>query len=108
MIWRQWQMKMLEMNLNKIISENELPQGSVIVFRFIFGEMDVGELAKIAEYVHNFFKKRNIDTIFLPDVIEIDSINNCKQVIENLSKKLYEYSELQDKLLEERERYELF
>jgi hypothetical protein len=41
MIWRQWQMKMLEMNLNKIISENELPRGSVIVFRYTFGEMDM-------------------------------------------------------------------
>lgn len=101
-------MKMLEMNLNKIISENELPQGSVVVFRFTFGEMDMEELAEFAEYVHNFFKERNIDTIFLPDVIEIDSINNCKQIIENLSKELYKYSELQDKLLEERERYESF
>ena len=101
-------MKMLEMNLNKIISENELPQGSVVVFRFTFGEMDMEELAEFAEYVHNFFKERNIDTIFLPDVIEIDSINNCKQIIENLSKELYKYSELQDKLLEDRERYELF
>lgn len=101
-------MKMLEMNLNKIISENELPQGSVVVFRFTFGEMDMEELAEFAEYAHNFFKERNIDTIFLPDVIEIDSINNCKQIIENLSKELYKYSELQDKLLEERERYELF
>lgn len=101
-------MKMLEMNLNKIISENDLPQGSVVVFRFTFGEMDMEELAEFAEYVHNFFKERNIDTIFLPDVIEIDSINNCKQIIENLSKELYKYSELQDKLLEERERYELF
>ena len=101
-------MKMLEMNLNKIISENELPQGSVVVFRFTFGEMDMEELAEFAEYVHNFFKERNIDTVFLPDVIEIDSINNCKQIIENLSKELYKYSELQDKLLEERERYESF
>ena len=101
-------MKMLEMNLNKIISENELPQGSVVVFRFTFGEMDMEELAEFAEYVHNFFKERNIDTIFLPDVIEIDSINDCKQIIEFLSKELYKYSELQDKLLEERERYELF
>lgn len=101
-------MKMLEMNLNKIISENELPQGSVVVFRFTFGERDMEELAEIAEYVHNFFKERNIDTIFLPDAIEIDSINNCKQIIENLSKELYKYSELQDKLLEERERYESF
>jgi hypothetical protein len=40
--------------------------------------------------------------------MEIESINDCKQIIESLSKKLYEYSELQDKLLEERERYELF
>lgn len=101
-------MKMLEMNLNKIISENELPQGSVVVFRFTFGEMDMEELAEFAEYVHNFFKERNIDTIFLPDVIEIDSINNCKQIIENLSKELYKYSELQDKLLEERKQYESF
>lgn len=101
-------MKMLEMNLNKIISENDLPQGSVIVFRYTFGEMDIEQLVKIAEYVQDFFKKRNIDVIFIPDVIEIDSINECKQVIENLSKKLYEYSELQDKLLEERERYESF
>lgn len=101
-------MKMLEMNLNKIISENDLPQGSVVVFRFTFGEMDMEELAEFTEYVHNFFKERNIDTIFLPDVIEIDSINNCKQIIELLSKELYKYSELQDKLLEERERYELF
>lgn len=94
-------MKMLEMNLNKIISENDLPQGSVVVFRFTFGEMDMEELAEFAEYVHNFFKERNIDTIFLPDVIEIDSINNCKQIIEKLSKELYKYSELQDKLLED-------
>ena len=101
-------MKMLEMNLNKIISENDLPQGSIVVFRFTFGEMDMEELAEFAEYVHNFFKERNIDTIFLPDVIEIDSINNCKEIIENLSKELYKYSELQDKLLEDRERYELF
>ena len=101
-------MKMLEMNLNKIISENDLPQGSVVVFRFTFEEMDMEELAEFAEYVHNFFKERNIDTIFLPDVIEIDSINDCKQIIENLSKELYKYSELQDKLLEERERYESF
>lgn len=101
-------MKMLEMNLNKIISENDLPQGSVVVFRFTFGEMDMEELTEFAEYVHNFFKERNIDTIFLPDVIEIDSINNCKQIIENLSKELYKYSELQDKLLEKRERYESF
>lgn len=100
---------MLEINLNKIISENELPQGSVIVFRYTFGEMDIEELVKIAEYVQDFFKKRNIDVIFMPDVMEIDSINDdCKQIIEFLSKKLYEYSELQDKLLEERERYELF
>ena len=101
-------MKMLEMNLNKIISENELPQGSVIVFRYTFGEMDIEELVKIAEYVQDFFKKRNIDVIFMPDVIEIESINDCKQIIEHLSKKLYEYSELQDKLFEDEERYELF
>lgn len=101
-------MKMLEMNLNKIISENDLPQGSVIVFRYTFGEMDIEQLVKIAEYVQDFFKKRNIDVIFIPDVMEIESINDCKQIIESLSKKLYEYSELQDKLLEERERYELF
>ena len=101
-------MKMLEMNLNKIISENDLPQGSVIVFRYTFGEMDISQLAEIAYYVQDFFKKRGIDVIFIPDVIEIDSVNDCKQVIELLSKELYEYSELQDKLLEERERYELF
>jgi hypothetical protein len=41
MIWRQWQMKMLEMNLNKIISENDLPRDSVIIFRYTFGEMDM-------------------------------------------------------------------
>lgn len=74
-------MKMLEINLNKIISENELPQGSVIVFRYTFGEMDIEELVKIAEYVQGFFKKRNIDVIFMPDVMEIDSINDCKQII---------------------------
>lgn len=101
-------MKMLEINLNKIISENELPQGSVIVFRYTFGEMDIEELVKIAEYVQDFFKKRNIDVIFMPDVIEIDSINDCKQIIEHLSKELYKYSELQDKLFEDEERYELF
>ena len=104
----QMQMKMLEMNLNKIISEQRLPQGSVIVFRYTFGEMDISQLAEIAYYVQDFFKKRGIDVIFIPDVIEIDSVNDCKQVIELLSKELYEYSELQDKLLEERERYELF
>lgn len=101
-------MKMLEMNLNKIISENELPQGSIIVFHYTFGEMDIEELAKIAEYVQDFFKKRNIDVIFMPDVMEIDSINDCKQIIEHLSKELYKYSELQDKLFEDEERYELF
>lgn len=101
-------MKMLEINLNKIISENELPQGSVIVFRYTFGKMDIEELVKIAEYVQDFFKKRNIDVIFMPDVMEIDSINDCKQIIEHLSKELYKYSELQDKLFEDKERYELF
>jgi len=101
-------MKMLEMNLNKIISENDLPQGSIIVFHYTLGEMDIEELAKIAEYISDFFKKKNIDTIFIPDTIEIDSVNDCKQIIELLSKELYKYSELQDKLLEERERYELF
>lgn len=92
-------MKMLEINLNKIISENELPQGSVIVFRYTFGEMDIEELVKIAEYVQDFFKKRNIDVIFMPDVMEIDSINDCKQIIEFLSKELYKYSELQDQTI---------
>lgn len=101
-------MKMLEMNLNKIISENDLPQGSIIIFRYTFGEMDIEELAKIAEYVQDFFKKRNIDVIFIPDVMEIESINDCKQIIENLSKELYKYSELQDKLFEDEERYESF
>ena len=100
-------MKMLEMNLNKIISENELPQGSVIVFRYTFGEMDIEEFAKIAEYISDFFKKKSIDTVFIPDTIEIE-VNDCKQIIEHLSKELYKYSELQDKLLEERERYESF
>lgn len=100
-------MKMLEMNLNKIISENELPQGSIIVFHYTFGEMDIEELAKIAEYISDFFKKKNIDTIFIPDAMEIE-VNDCKQIIEHLSKELYKYSELQDKLLEERERYESF
>lgn len=101
-------MKMLEMNLNKIISENDLPQGSIIVFHYTFGEMDIEELVKIAEYVQDFFKKRNIDVIFMPDVMEIDSINDCKQIIEHLSKELYKYSELQDKLFENEERYESF
>lgn len=100
-------MKMLEMNLNKIISENELPQGSIIVFHYTFGEMDIEELAKIAEYISDFFKKKNIDTIFIPDAMEIE-VNDCKQIIEHLSKELYKYSKLQDKLLEERERYESF
>ena len=99
-------MKMLEMNLNKIISKNILPQGSVIVFRWTFGEMDIDEIRHIAEFVVDFFKEKNIDVIFIPDVMVIDSVNDCKQIIEELSKKLYEYSELQDKLLEERERYE--
>ena len=101
-------MKMLEMNLNKIISENDLPQGSVIIFRYTFGEMDIDELAEIAEYVQDFFKKRNIDVIFMPDVMEIESINDCKEIIEHLSKELYKYSELQDKLFEDEERYESF
>ena len=92
-------MKMLEMNLNKIINENDLPQGSIIVFRYTFGEMDIEELAKIAEYIQVFFKKRNIGVIFMPDVMEIESINDCKQIIEFLSKKLYEYSELQDQTI---------
>ena len=94
-------MKMLEMNLNKIISENDLPQGSVIIFRYTFGEMDVSQSAGVAHDVYDFFKKRGIDVIFMPDIMEIESINNCKQIIENLSKKLYEYSKLQDKLLED-------
>ena len=101
-------MKMLEMNLNKIISENDLPQGSIIVFRYTFGEMDIEQLEKIAEFVSDFFERRNIDVIFIPDTIEIDSVNDCKQIIENLSKELYKYSELQDKLFEDEERYESF
>ena len=101
-------MKMLEMNLNKIISENDLPQGSVVVFRFTFGEMDIEQLEKIAEFVSDFFERRNIDVIFIPDTIEIDSVNDCKQIIEHLSKELYKYSELQDKLFEDEERYESF
>lgn len=101
-------MKMLEMNLNKIISENDLPQGSVIVFRYSFREMGVSWSAEVAHDVYDFFKKRDIDVIFMPDVMEIESINDCKQIIEFLSKELYKYSELQDKLLEERERYESF
>jgi hypothetical protein len=40
--------------------------------------------------------------------MEIESINDCKQIIEFLSKELYKYSELQDKLLEDEERYESF
>ena len=100
------EMKMLEMNLNKIISENKLPQGSVIVFRWTFGEMDMDVLSHIAEFVADFFEKKNIDVIFIPDAMVIESINDCKQIIELLSKELYKYSELQDKLLEERERYE--
>ena len=101
-------MKMLEMNLNKIISENELPQGSVIVFRYTFGEMGVSWSAEVAHDIYDFFKKRGIDVIFIPDVMEIESINDCKQIIELLSKELYKYSELQDKLLEDEERYESF
>lgn len=101
-------MKMLEMNLNKIISENDLPQGSVIIFRYTFGEMDIEQLEKIAEFVSDFFERRNIDVIFIPDTIEIDSVNDCKQIIEHLSKELYKYSELQDKLFEDEERYESF
>lgn len=97
------------MSLNKIISENDLPQDSVVVFRFTFGEMDIEQLEKIAEFVSDFFERKNIDVIFIPDTIEIDSVNDCKQIIEHLSKELYKYSELQDhKLSEERERYELF
>lgn len=99
-------MKMLEMNLNKIISENDLPQGSVIVFRYTFGEMDIEQLAEVAHAVYDFFKKRDIDVIFIPDVMEIESINDCKQIIEHLSKEFYKYSELQDKLLEEDMYYE--
>ena len=101
-------MKMLEMNLNKIISENDLPQGSVVIFRFTFGGMDIEQLEKIAKFVSDFFERKNIDVIFIPDAMEIESINDCKQIIEFLSKELYKYSELQDKLLEERERYESF
>lgn len=101
-------MKMLEMNLNKIISENDLPQGSVIVFRYTFREMGVSWSAEVAHDVYDFFKKRGIDVIFVPDVMEIESINDCKQIIEFLSKELYKYSELQDKLLEDEERYESF
>lgn len=101
-------MKMLEMNLNKIISENDLPQGSVIVFRYTFREMGVSWSAEVAHDVYDFFKKRGIDVIFIPDVMEIESINDCKQIIEFLSKELYKYSELQDKLLEDEERYESF
>lgn len=101
-------MKMLEMNLNKIISENDLPQGSVIIFRYTFGRMDIEQLEKIAEFVSDFFERRNIDVIFIPDTIEIDSVNDCKQIIEHLSKELYKYSELQDKLFEDEERYESF
>ena len=101
-------MKMLEMNLNKIISENDLPRGSVIVFRYTFREMGVSWSAEVAHDVYDFFKKRGIDVIFMPDIMEIESINDCKEIIENLSKELYKYSELQDKLFEERERYESF
>lgn len=95
-------MKMLEMNLNKIISENDLPQGSVVVFRYSFREMGVSWSVEVAHDIYDFFKKRGIDVIFIPDVMEIESINDCKQIIESLSKELYKYSELQDKLLEDR------
>lgn len=70
--------------------------------------MDISQLAEVAHDVYDFFKKRGINVIFMSDVMEIESINDCKQIIEHLPKELYKYSELQDKLLEERERYELF
>jgi hypothetical protein len=65
-------------------------------------------MAEVARGIYDFFKKRDIDVIFIPDVMEIESINDCKQIIEHLSKELYKYSELQDKLFEDEERYESF
>ena len=75
------------------------PQGSVIVFRYTFGEIDMEQLAKVARNAYDFFKKRDIDVIFMPDAMEIESINDCKEIIEILSKELYKYSELQDKTI---------
>lgn len=78
---------------------NKLPQGSVIIFKFNLEHTDINTVAQFAHQISNYFETRGIDTLFIPDAITIDSVNTCKEVIEQLSKELYKYSELQDQTI---------
>lgn len=86
------------------------PPGSIILFKFNLDseKLDIETVAQIAEKVYGLFQQVGVEVLFIPDILAIDSINDCEQIIENLSKKLYEFSELQGKLLEERKQYESF
>lgn len=108
-------MKIVEMRLEdfdiqyKIFEGvNKLPKGSVIIFKINLGQIDINTTQIAARQIRDYFESRGIDTLFIPDAITIDSVNTCKEMIGQLSKELYKYSELQDKLLEGRERYESF
>jgi hypothetical protein len=71
-------------------------------------QWDLSTFSKVAEDIFDFYESIGIKAVFVPSSCCIESLDDCKTIIERLSKELYEFSELQDRLLEERERYESF
>ncbi len=71
-------------------------------------QWDLSTFAEIVEGIFDFYKSIRIKAVFIPSLCCIESLDDCKTTIEKLSKELYKFSELQDKLLEDEERYESF
>lgn len=96
----------------KIIDKQELEGAAAVLIYFDSNEIrnkwDLQTVSKVAKEIFDFYESIGIKAIFIPSLFSIESLNDCKTAIEKLSKELYEFSELQDKLLEERERYESF
>ena len=96
----------------KIIDKQELEGAAAVLIYYDFNEImdqwDLQTFSNVAKGIFDFYESIGIKAVFIPSLFCIESLDDCKTIIEKLSKELYEFSELQDKLFEDEERYESF
>lgn len=90
----------------KIIDKQELEGAAAVLIYYDLNEVkdqwDIQTFAKIAEGIFDFYKSIGIKAIFVPSLCCIESLDDCKTIIEKLSEELYEFSEKQDEFFAKR------
>lgn len=89
----------------KIIDKQELEGAAAVLIYYDENEIikwDLQAVSRVAKEIFDFYESIGIKAIFIPSLFSIESLDDCKTVIEKLSKELYEFSEKQDEFFDKR------